>query len=133
MKKKSESNYKMYNQDFNNNFGAQQEQFNDDDEYVYITDDEGDYLEDENGEIISLQEANSRGLISQVDESDRGLNFQNLSTKQMLLGAAAIAAAGLVAGGGAYVINKQLKKKKRVKKSELNGQQQAATNQQRGF
>jgi len=77
---------------------------NDDDEYEYITDDDGDYIEDEDGTILTIDEAQSRGLVAPAGEGERGIG------KKLLIGGAVL--------GGLWILNKQLKKKKKVKKQK---------------
>ncbi|KAL6596490.1 hypothetical protein LY90DRAFT_704795 [Neocallimastix californiae] len=76
---------------------------NDDDEYEYITDDDGDYIEDEDGTILTISEAQNRGLVAPAPSGgERGIG------KKLLIGGAVL--------GGFWILRKQLKKKKKVKK-----------------
>jgi hypothetical protein len=77
---------------------------NDDDEYEYITDDDGDYIEDEDGTILTIDEAQNRGLVAPAGEGERGIG------KKPLIGGAVL--------GGLFILRKQLKKKKKVKKQK---------------
>ncbi|KAL6611675.1 hypothetical protein U3516DRAFT_902904, partial [Neocallimastix sp. 'constans'] len=76
----------------------------DESEYEYVTDDDGDYIEDEDGTILSIDEAQNRGLVSPAGEGERGIG------KKLLIGGAVL--------GGLWILNKQLKKKKKVKKQK---------------
>jgi len=105
------NNYNGYNgyNNFNNN--------DDESEYEYITDDEGDFVEDENGTILSMEEAQNRGLVAPAPEcGERGIG------KKILIGGAVL--------GGVWMLRKQLKKKKRVKKQKNNNKNQTFYPQQ---
>ena len=93
-----------YPQGFNS-YGAP----NDDDEYEYITDDDGDYIEDQDGTILTIQEAQNRGIVEPAGEGERGIG------KKLLIGGAVL--------GGLWVLKKQVKKKKKVKKQKQQQQQ----------
>eukprot|EP00833_Pecoramyces_ruminatium_P011380 jgi/Orpsp1_1/1185412/evm.model.c7180000093636.1 len=86
---------------FNGGYGN-----DDDSEYEYITDDDGDYIEDEDGTILTIGEAQTRGLIApaQPGEGERGIG------KKLLIGGAVL--------GGVWMLRKQVKKKKKVKKQK---------------
>ncbi|ORY36582.1 hypothetical protein LY90DRAFT_704791 [Neocallimastix californiae] len=82
----------------------------DESEYEYITDDDGDYIEDEDGTILTMDEAQNRGLVGPVQpgEGERGIG------KKLLIGGVVL--------GGFWMLRKQLKKKKKVKKPKVNKQ-----------
>ncbi len=89
---------------FNNGYNGYNDA-DDESEYEYITDDEGDFVEDEDGTILSMEEAQTRGLLAPAPEcGERGIG------KKLLIGGAVL--------GGVWMLRKQLKKKKKLKKQK---------------